>query len=41
MTSTLRTEDQQALVETTLDFAQDHLAPRALDRSCASSWPAA
>ncbi|MGW7049638.1 acyl-CoA dehydrogenase family protein [Streptomyces avermitilis] len=31
MTSTLLTEDQQALVETTLDFAQDHLAPRALD----------
>ena len=31
MTTTLLTEDQQALVETTLDFAQDHLAPRALD----------
>ncbi|WP_370665186.1 acyl-CoA dehydrogenase family protein [Streptomyces sp. IBSBF 2507] len=31
MTSTLLTEDQQALVETTLDFAQDHLAPNALD----------
>ncbi|GHI97077.1 acyl-CoA dehydrogenase family protein [Streptomyces olivaceus] len=31
MTSTLLTEDQQALVETTLNFAQDHLAPRALD----------
>ncbi|MBV7672882.1 acyl-CoA dehydrogenase family protein [Streptomyces halstedii] len=31
MTSTLLTEDQQALVETTLDFAQDHLAPHALD----------
>ncbi|MFJ5265265.1 acyl-CoA dehydrogenase family protein [Streptomyces sp. NPDC088387] len=28
---TLLTEDQQALVETTLDFAQDHLAPHALD----------
>ncbi|MER8029837.1 acyl-CoA dehydrogenase family protein [Streptomyces bauhiniae] len=31
MTSTLLTEEQQALVETTLDFAQDHLAPHALD----------
>ncbi|MCG7523060.1 acyl-CoA dehydrogenase family protein [Streptomyces sp. OfavH-34-F] len=31
MTSTLLTEDQQALTETTLDFAQDHLAPHALD----------
>ncbi|SMF84659.1 acyl-CoA dehydrogenase family protein [Streptomyces sp. Amel2xC10] len=31
MTGTLLTEDQQALVETTLDFAQDHLAPHALD----------
>ncbi|WP_406467748.1 acyl-CoA dehydrogenase family protein [Streptomyces hirsutus] len=31
MTSTLLTEDQQALVETTLDFAQDHLTPHALD----------
>ncbi|MFJ8376740.1 acyl-CoA dehydrogenase family protein [Streptomyces sp. NPDC094461] len=31
MTSTLLTEDQQALVETTLGFAQDHLAPHALD----------
>ncbi|MFJ1730280.1 acyl-CoA dehydrogenase family protein [Streptomyces sp. NPDC088254] len=31
MTITLLTEDQQALVETTLDFAQDHLAPHALD----------
>ncbi|MCM3820569.1 acyl-CoA dehydrogenase family protein [Streptomyces albidoflavus] len=31
MTATLLTEDQQALVETTLDFAQDHLAPHALD----------
>ncbi|MEU6289345.1 acyl-CoA dehydrogenase family protein [Streptomyces sp. NPDC046988] len=31
MTSTLLTDDQQALVETTLDFAQDHLAPHALD----------
>ncbi|MET7353358.1 acyl-CoA dehydrogenase family protein [Streptomyces mirabilis] len=31
MTTTLLTEDQQALVETTLDFAQDHLAPHALD----------
>lgn len=31
MTSTLLTEDQQALVETTLDFAQDHIAPHALD----------
>ncbi|MCX4740970.1 acyl-CoA dehydrogenase family protein [Streptomyces antibioticus] len=31
MTGTLLTEDQQALVETTLDFAQDHLAPYALD----------
>ncbi|MBZ6134670.1 acyl-CoA dehydrogenase family protein [Streptomyces olivaceus] len=31
MTSTLLTEDQQALVETTLNFAQDHLAPHALD----------
>ncbi|MYU20520.1 acyl-CoA dehydrogenase family protein [Streptomyces sp. SID8352] len=31
MTSTLLTEDQQALVETTFDFAQDHLAPQALD----------
>ncbi|WP_030420333.1 acyl-CoA dehydrogenase family protein [Streptomyces sp. NRRL F-5065] len=30
MNSTLLTEDQQALVETTLDFAQDHLAPHAL-----------
>ncbi|RDG39080.1 acyl-CoA dehydrogenase family protein [Streptomyces corynorhini] len=29
MTTSL-TEDQQALVETTLDFAQDHLAPHAL-----------
>ncbi|NNN32026.1 acyl-CoA dehydrogenase [Streptomyces sp. S3(2020)] len=27
----LMTQDQQALVETTLDFAQDHLAPHALD----------
>ncbi|MGV9394530.1 acyl-CoA dehydrogenase family protein [Streptomyces olivaceus] len=31
MISTLLTEDQQALVETTLNFAQDHLAPHALD----------
>ncbi|MFE8013840.1 acyl-CoA dehydrogenase family protein [Streptomyces antibioticus] len=31
MTGTLLTEDQQALVETTLDFTQDHLAPYALD----------
>ncbi|MFI0741182.1 acyl-CoA dehydrogenase family protein [Streptomyces sp. NPDC021100] len=31
MTHTLLTEDQRALVETTLDFAQDHLAPHALD----------
>lgn len=31
MTATLLTEDQQALVETTLDFAQDHLTPHALD----------
>ncbi|MFB6989325.1 acyl-CoA dehydrogenase family protein [Streptomyces sp. NPDC056230] len=31
MTTTLLTEDQQALVETTLDFAQGHLAPHALD----------
>ncbi|MFF3365287.1 acyl-CoA dehydrogenase family protein [Streptomyces misionensis] len=31
MTTTLLTKDQQALVETTLDFAQDHLAPHALD----------
>ncbi|MET9253934.1 acyl-CoA dehydrogenase family protein [Streptomyces sp. NPDC003717] len=31
MTLTALTEDQQALVETTLDFAQDHLAPHALD----------
>ncbi|MFE0100431.1 acyl-CoA dehydrogenase family protein [Streptomyces sp. NPDC059009] len=31
MTTTLLTEDQQALVETTLDFAQDHIAPHALD----------
>ncbi|MBO7935959.1 acyl-CoA dehydrogenase family protein [Streptomyces sp. S9] len=31
MTGTLLTEDQRALVETTLDFAQDHLAPHALD----------
>ncbi|ANW22342.1 acyl-CoA dehydrogenase family protein [Streptomyces clavuligerus] len=31
MTTTLLTEEQQALVETTLDFAQDHLAPHALD----------
>ncbi|MFF9044513.1 acyl-CoA dehydrogenase family protein [Streptomyces parvulus] len=31
MTITALTEDQQALVETTLDFAQDHLAPHALD----------
>ncbi|RMB80720.1 acyl-CoA dehydrogenase family protein [Streptomyces shenzhenensis] len=31
MTFTLLSEDQQALVETTLDFAQDHLAPHALD----------
>ncbi|MFJ6725113.1 MULTISPECIES: acyl-CoA dehydrogenase family protein [unclassified Streptomyces] len=31
MTVTLLTEDQQALVETTLDFTQDHLAPHALD----------
>ncbi|MYW46734.1 acyl-CoA dehydrogenase family protein [Streptomyces sp. SID161] len=31
MTTTWLTEDQQALVETTLDFAQDHLAPHALD----------
>ncbi|MFE9287948.1 acyl-CoA dehydrogenase family protein [Streptomyces olivaceus] len=30
MTITALTEDQQALVETTLDFAQDHLAPHAL-----------
>ncbi|AJE43997.1 acyl-CoA dehydrogenase family protein [Streptomyces nodosus] len=31
MTSTLLTEDQQALVEATLDFTQDHVAPHALD----------
>ncbi|WP_215449714.1 acyl-CoA dehydrogenase family protein [Streptomyces sp. ATCC 21386] len=31
MTTTWLTEDQQALVETTLDFAQDYLAPHALD----------
>jgi alkylation response protein AidB-like acyl-CoA dehydrogenase len=30
MTTTMLTEDQQALVETTLDFAQDHLAPHAV-----------
>ncbi|MFE7119146.1 acyl-CoA dehydrogenase family protein [Streptomyces sp. NPDC057654] len=30
MTATLLTEDQQALVEATLDFAEDHLAPRAV-----------
>ncbi|MEU9618916.1 acyl-CoA dehydrogenase family protein [Streptomyces sp. NPDC048155] len=30
MTTTSLTEDQQALVETTLDFAQDHLAPHAV-----------
>ncbi|MGW6062477.1 acyl-CoA dehydrogenase family protein [Streptomyces sp. NPDC055189] len=30
MTITSLTEDQQALVETTLDFAEDHLAPRAV-----------
>ncbi|MGW8375073.1 acyl-CoA dehydrogenase family protein [Streptomyces sp. ODS28] len=30
MTGTLLTEDQTALVETTLDFAQDHLAPHAV-----------
>ncbi|MFE2375267.1 acyl-CoA dehydrogenase family protein [Streptomyces sp. NPDC059398] len=30
MTTTSLTEVQQALVETTLDFAQDHLAPHAL-----------
>ncbi|WNI21369.1 acyl-CoA dehydrogenase family protein [Streptomyces sp. ITFR-16] len=30
MTLTSLTEDQQALVETTLDFAQDHLAPHAV-----------
>ncbi|MBQ0826159.1 acyl-CoA dehydrogenase family protein [Streptomyces tagetis] len=31
MTGTLLTDDQKALVETTLDFARDHLAPNALD----------
>ncbi|MFJ3821140.1 acyl-CoA dehydrogenase family protein [Streptomyces nodosus] len=31
MTSTLLTEDQRALVEATLDFTQDHVAPHALD----------
>jgi alkylation response protein AidB-like acyl-CoA dehydrogenase len=31
MTTTSLSEEQQALIETTLDFAQDHLAPRALD----------
>ncbi|MEU8824876.1 acyl-CoA dehydrogenase family protein [Streptomyces sp. NPDC048636] len=30
MTTTLLTDEQQALVETTLDFAQDHLAPHAV-----------
>lgn len=30
MTITSLTQDQQALVETTLDFADDHLAPRAV-----------
>ncbi|MGG7569475.1 acyl-CoA dehydrogenase family protein [Streptomyces sirii] len=30
MTTTSLTEDQQALVETTLDFAEDHLAPHAV-----------
>ncbi|MEE1793458.1 acyl-CoA dehydrogenase family protein [Streptomyces sp. BE308] len=30
MTTTSLTEDQQALIETTLDFAQDHLAPHAV-----------
>ncbi|MFI6091120.1 acyl-CoA dehydrogenase family protein [Streptomyces sp. NPDC051218] len=30
MTTTSLTQDQQALVETTLDFADDHLAPRAV-----------
>ncbi|MGW5864957.1 acyl-CoA dehydrogenase family protein [Streptomyces sp. NPDC055239] len=30
MTSASLTQDQQALVETTLDFAEDHLAPRAV-----------
>ncbi|MFI5663662.1 acyl-CoA dehydrogenase family protein [Streptomyces sp. NPDC051684] len=30
MTHAMLTEDQQALVETTLDFAQDHLAPHAV-----------
>ncbi|MEV0112588.1 acyl-CoA dehydrogenase family protein [Streptomyces sp. NPDC050844] len=31
MTNTSLTEDQQALVEASLDFTQDHLAPHALD----------
>ncbi|MEU5951426.1 acyl-CoA dehydrogenase family protein [Streptomyces sp. NPDC047525] len=30
MTTTSLSQDQQALVETTLDFAEDHLAPRAV-----------
>ncbi|MFJ2770574.1 acyl-CoA dehydrogenase family protein [Streptomyces sp. NPDC087300] len=30
MTTTTLTEDQQAIVETTLDFAEDHLAPHAV-----------
>ncbi|MEV5677969.1 acyl-CoA dehydrogenase family protein [Streptomyces sp. NPDC052179] len=30
MTTTSLTEDQQAMIETTLDFAQDHLAPHAV-----------
>ncbi|MEV7196256.1 acyl-CoA dehydrogenase family protein [Streptomyces sp. NPDC093510] len=31
MTHTMLTKDQQALIETVLDFAQDHIAPHAVD----------
>ncbi|MEU6480379.1 acyl-CoA dehydrogenase family protein [Streptomyces sp. NPDC047017] len=41
MTTTLLTEDQQALVETTLDFAQDHIAPHALDWDRDKHFPVA
>ncbi|MDH6696004.1 acyl-CoA dehydrogenase family protein [Streptomyces griseoviridis] len=39
MTGTLLTEDQQALVETTLDFTHDHITPHALAWDRDSHFP--
>ncbi|WP_369212740.1 acyl-CoA dehydrogenase family protein [Streptomyces flavofungini] len=39
MTTTSLTQDQQALVEATLDFAEDHLAPRAVQWDADKHFP--